>query len=398
MTTEAQVNVAIIGAGFIAETRARAYAAVTGHDVRIVAVMSRTRQHAERYARAHGVPDVYEDYAAVLARPDVDVVELCVHNHLHRSMTEQAAAAGKHIVCAKPLTAFTGEDAPKETDFRTVPRREMLRAAVKSADAMVDAAARAGVRLMYAENWVYAPSITKADRLAAASGGVILEMRGGECHSGSHSPYSREWRYAGGGALLQLGVHPVGAMLHLKRREGLRRFGRVIRPQAVIADVGDLTQAKGFGDQPEPWIGVGWVDVESWGTLIITFDDGTKGIVWASEAVLGGMESSLEIFLSNAHLQCNMEHTGLLRAYAPSPKIFENEYLMEKLETKAGWSSPAPDEDWAQGHIHQTQDFVESVAEGREPQADGHLGRDVIETVYAGYVSAAEGRRVELGG
>ncbi len=62
----------------------------------------------------------------------------------------------------------------------------------------------ARVHLMYAENWVYAPPIAKAARLAAASGGVILEMRGGECHSGSHSPYSKEWRYTGGGALLRL--------------------------------------------------------------------------------------------------------------------------------------------------------------------------------------------------
>ncbi len=42
------------------------------------------------------------------------------------------------------------------------------------------------------------------------------------------------------------------------------------------------------------------------------------------------------------------------------------------------------------------QDFVESVAEGRRPLSDGRLGRDVIEVVYAGYLSAAEGRRVEL--
>ena len=91
-----------------------------------------------------------------------------------------------------------------------------------------------------------------------------------------------------------------------------------------------------------------------------------------------------------------MEHAGLVDAFAPSPAIFEAEYLMEKLETKAGWSSPAPDEDWAQGHRHAVQDFVECVATGRAPLADGVLGRDVVETVYAGYVSAAEGRRVEL--
>jgi len=396
MNKKDQVNVAIVGAGFIAETRARSYAAVTGHGARIVAVVSRSRDHAVSYARAHGIPDVYDNYSEILARSDVDVVDLCVPNHLHRSMTEAAAAAGKHVICAKPLTAFDREAVPQGTDFRAVPRAEMLRVALNNADAMVAAAERAQVNLMYAENWVYAPPITKANRLAAASGGVILEMRGGECHSGSHSPYSKEWKYAGGGALLRLGVHPIGAMLHLKRQEGLRRSGQPIRPRAVVAEVGDLTRTPAFEQEEQHWIGTGWVDVENWGTLIITFEDGTRGIVWASDAVLGGMESSLQVLLSNAHIKCSMEHTGLVSAFAPSPAVFEREYLMEKLETKAGWSAPAPDEDWMQGHVHTVQDFVESVATGQPPLADGHLGRDVIETVYAGYVSAAEGRRVEL--
>jgi predicted dehydrogenase len=386
----------VVGAGFIAETRARAYAAVTGHDVRIVAVTSRSREHAERYARAHGVPSVCNTYEDLLARPDVDVVDLCVPNHLHRPMTEAAAAAGKHVICAKPLTSFDGAAVPEGTDFRTVSRAEMLRVAVANADAMVAAAERARVRLMYAENWVYAPPIVKANRLAAASAGVILEMRGGECHSGSHSPYSKEWRYTGGGALLRLGVHPVGAMLYLKREEGRRRDGRPVRPRAVVAEVGDLTRAPAFAKEARHWIGTGWVDVENWASLIITFGDGTRGIVWASDAVLGGMDSNLQIFLSNAHIKCNMEHTGLVRAFAPDPAVFESEYLMEKLETKAGWSDPAPDEDWMQGHVQALQDFVDSVASGCAPRSDGVLGRDVIETVYAGYLSAAEGRRVEL--
>jgi len=386
----------MIGAGFIAETRARSYALVTGCDVRVVAVASRSKARAVAYARKWGVPDVCDDYREILARPDVDVVDLCVPNHVHRSMTEQAAAAGKHIICAKPLTAFAGEDLTPGTDYRTVSRARMLEEAVANADAMVAAAERAHVHLMYAENWVYAPPVAKANRLIAASGGIVLEMRGGECHSGSHSPYSREWRYTGGGALLQLGVHPVGAMLHVKRQEGRRRSGQPIRPRAVVAEVGDLTQTRGFSEQQPHWIGEGWVDVESWGSLIITFEDGSRGIVWASEAVLGGMESSLQIFLSNAQIRCNMEHTNLVHAFAPSPDVFASEYLMEKLETKAGWSNPAPNEDWAQGHPHELQDFVESVATGREPLSDGRLGRDVIETVYAGYLSAAEGRRVEL--
>ena len=171
MGTRPQVNIGMVGAGFLAETRARCYAGVTGCAARIVAVMSRSRERADAYARKYGVPDVYGDFTELLARPDIDLVDLCVPNHLHRSMTEAAAAAGKHIVCAKPLTAFDGGTVAADTDFRTVPRSEMLRAALENADAMVAAAERARVHLMYAENWVYAPPITKADRLIAASDG-----------------------------------------------------------------------------------------------------------------------------------------------------------------------------------------------------------------------------------
>jgi predicted dehydrogenase len=295
------------------------------------------------------------------------------------------------------MTAFDGSSLAAGQEPSQVPRAEMLQAATNNAAAMVEATQRAGVLLMYAENWVYAPSIAKANRLAAASGGAILEMRGGECHSGSHSPYSKEWRTAGGGALLRLGVHPIGAMLHLKRQEGLRRWGRAIRPSAVMAEVGDLTKTPGFEAEARHWVVTGWVDVENWASAVLTFDDGTRGIVWASDAVLGGMESTLQVLLSNAHIKCNLSHTKLVEAYAPDASIFGSEYLIEKLETSAGWSPPAPDEDWAQGHRQMVQDFVASVADGRQPQSDGTLGLDAIRVVYSAYLSAAEGRRVHLG-
>jgi len=378
----------MVGAGFLAETRARAYAGVSGYRACIAGVASRTRSRAEDYAQRHGVPDVYDDYRRLLDRPDIEVIDLCVPNHLHRPLAEQAAAAGKHVIVAKPLTAFDGPG--------SVARIEMLQAADENATAMVDAAQRHGVRLMYAENWVYAPSIAKASRLAAASGGAILEMRGGECHSGSHSPYSKEWKTTGGGALLRLAVHPIGAMLHLKRQEGLRRWGRPIRPRAVIAEVGDLTRTPGFEAEPRHWVGTGWVDVENWGSALLTFDDGTRGIVWASDAVLGGMESSLQILMSNAHLKCNLSHSHLVDAYAPDAAVFGSEYLMEKLETSAGWSPPQPDEDWAQGHRQMVEDFVGAVAEERPASSEGELGADVIRVVYSAYVSAEQGRRVTI--
>jgi predicted dehydrogenase len=85
-----------------------------------------------------------------------------------------------------------------------------------------------------------------------------------------------------------------------------------------------------------------------------------------------------------------------VRAYAPDAAVFEPEYLSEKLETKAGWSYPSPDEDWMEGYPQELQDFAESIARGRAPKSDARLGRDVLEVVYAAYVSVEEGRRVEL--
>ncbi|MDE3076813.1 MAG: gfo/Idh/MocA family oxidoreductase, partial [Chloroflexota bacterium] len=83
-------------------------------------------------------------------------------------------------------------------------------------------------------------------------------------------------------------------------------------------------------------------------------------------------------------------------AYAPDASVFEPEYLAEKLETKAGWSRPAPTEELTSGHYEQAQDFVSAVAEGRPSVSDGRLGRDVVEVIYAAYLSAEEGRRVNL--
>jgi predicted dehydrogenase len=389
----------MIGAGFLAETRARCYAQVSRLNAQIVAVAARTEASAASYARRHEVPQIFIDYHKLLALPQVDVVDLCVPNHLHRPITEAAAAAGKHVICTKPLTAYVGQDLRADATDAEIANRDryrMLAVATEDAQAMVEAARRAGVQLMYGENWIYAPAISRAERLIAASGGAILEMRGGECHNGSHSPFSKIWRYTGGGALLRLGAHPIGAMLYLKQREGLARNGRPIRPVAVSAEMGNLSRIPAVASQKQPWIATGWQDVENWASAIITFDDGARAIVYASDGVLGGMESRLEIFSSNHQLKCNLSPHDLLQAYAPHPEVFGDQYIMEKASTTAGWSTPLPDEDWTSGHLAMCQDFIAAVAEGRPAKSDGNLGLEVIRVIYAAYCAAATGKRVEI--
>jgi predicted dehydrogenase len=399
MVEQKQVGIGIIGAGFLAETRARCYAQVSGYQARIVAVAGRTEDNVAKYAQRHHVPKTFSDYRELLALPEVDLVDLCVPNHLHRPMAEAAAVAGKAIVCTKPLTAYVGQDLPEpasDEEIAQVDRHHMLAVATMDAQAMVDAAHQAGVQLMYGENWVYAPSIARAEALIKAARGTILEMRGGECHSGSHSPYSKIWRYTGGGALLRLGAHPIGAMLYLKQQEGLARYGQPIRPVAVSAEVGDLSRIPSVAPAENPWLVTGWQDVENWAAVIMTFDDGSRAIVYASDAVLGGMESQLEIFLSNSQLKCHLSPNNLLQAYTPQHDVLGHEYIMEKASTSAGWSTPMPNEDWTSGHLAMCQDFVAAVAENRPARADGNLGLEVIRVVYAAYVAAATGQRVDI--
>jgi predicted dehydrogenase len=85
-----------------------------------------------------------------------------------------------------------------------------------------------------------------------------------------------------------------------------------------------------------------------------------------------------------------------LMAYTPDARAFGDEYLHEKLESRTGWISVGPDEDWVRGYPQEMRDFVSAVAEGREPLSGLALAADVVEVIYSSYLSAAEGRRIDL--
>ena len=391
-----ELGVGVVGAGFLAETRARCWKQVVS--ARVAGVASRRRERADDYAGRFGVPAAFDDLDAMLASPDIDVVDLCVPNSLHREMTEAAAAAGKHVICTKPLTAYTGQDLPEDASDGEVAGRdrgEMLRVAEADARAMVEAAKRAGVQLLYGENWIYAPAFRRALGLLEKADAVLLEMRGGECHSGSHSPYSRVWRHTGGGALIRLAAHPVGAMLHLKRAEGLRRRGNPVRPAWVSAETADLSAVEGL--TPEDLRVAGeWGEVENWGCATIGFDDGSRAVAWGGDHVLGGMESGLDLFASNCRLRLDLSPNDMLRAYAPDESVFDDAYIMEKIDSGAGWTTPMPDEDWTSGQLGMCQAFAADLLSGRPADSDGELGLEVVRVLYSAYASAAEGRRIRL--
>ena len=381
------LGVGIVGARFAADLHAVNYRPLIPGRVQLAAVCSRTRTDAEKFAKHHDIPRVFTDVRELIECPDVEVVDICSTTDSHHEIAVAAARAGKHVIVEKPLTGFFG---PASVD-----RATMLETALRNSDAVLDAVAKAGVTLGYAEDFVYAPPVAKLRRLMDASGGVVLELRAEESHSGSHAAYARRWQTAGGGALLRMGSHPVGVVLHLKHYEGQRRRGRPIRASAVIADVAQLTRLPDVqGRTPHHRTAVD--DVEDWSVAIVTFEDGTKATVHSNDVTLGGVRNVVTAYLTNAVAHASITPNTTLAAYAPDAAVWGDEYISEKVETKAGWQFPSPDEDWMRGYPQELADFVDAIRERREPLSGGLLAREVVEVIYAGYLSAATGRRVEL--
>jgi predicted dehydrogenase len=269
----------------------------------------------------------------------------------------------------------------------------MLSETIESLQRIYRAVNDAGIVLGYAENMVYAPSIQKERELVERSDAQIVRMIGEEAHNGSASSVYGIWRYSGGGSLIGKGCHPLGAILYLKRVEGLARDGKAIRPAAVSARVHEITRLESYRDKG--YLRTDYDDVEDYGFMHVVFEDGTIGDVVTSELVLGGISDWVEVCANNHRARCRVSPTNLVDAYAPDGREFEGIYLMEKISTQEGWVNAAPDENWTMGYLPELQEFLEAIRDGRQPQSGMSLAIDTTLVIYAAYVSA-EGRGVEV--
>src|SRR3954469_17173598 len=137
-----KVKVGIIGSQFEADIHAASFQLMP-EEAEVVAVASPTPGHPEALAKKYGIPRVFHDYKKMLAEPDIEMVTIAAPNTLHARMTLDAANAGKHIVCEKPLCMTLEE-----------------------ADEMIDVCRRQGVLLMYAEELFFTPKYVKAKEMA----------------------------------------------------------------------------------------------------------------------------------------------------------------------------------------------------------------------------------------
>lgn len=189
MSTPPPITWGVLGAGYIARV-AMVPALASLPDVRLLGIASRDTTRAAALATAHGVPRVYDEYQALLDAPDIQCVYIALANHLHREWVERVAAAGKHVLCEKPL----GRDAAE-------------------AEAMRAICDRAGVALMEALMYRFHPRIARALEMVAS--GVIGEPREVEAAFSFSLASSANYRLdpaLGGGALLDVGGYCVTAV------------------------------------------------------------------------------------------------------------------------------------------------------------------------------------------
>lgn len=386
-----KIRVGIVGARFAARFHLEAYRKVYSVPVEVVGIASKSKESREAFAAAHNLT-AFDSLPSLLNA--VDVVDICTPGYVHEPVAIEAFRAGKHVIVEKPFTGYygAGQSGFKGNQFA---KEAMLREAMASARRIVEAADSSGKQLMYAENWVYAPSIQKEREIVWATKPQLLWIMGEESHSGSHSASYGIWSEAGGGSIVGKGCHPMTAALYLKREEGLATLGRPIRPKSVSARVHEITRTPGYRDAR--CLRTDYDDVEDYGQIHIVFDDGMVADIFSAEIVMGGVHNWLEVFANNHRTRCNINPIDAVSTYNPRDEQLKDVYVVEKIGTKQGWSHPAPDEDWMTGYPQEIQDFMECVSDNRPPKCGAALAQDTVAVMYASYLSAERrGAEVEV--
>lgn len=341
-----RVKVGIIGSQFIAEIHAESFARVPNAEV--VAVASPTKTNVEAFAARHGIPRALTDYHDLLNIDEIDVVSLALPNDLHAQAAVDAARAGKHVICEKPLCLTLEE-----------------------ADRMIAACAEAGVQLMYAEELCFAPKYVRAKELADSGAlGDLFLVKQSEEHSGPHAPWFWDVERSGGGVLMDMGCHGIA-------------FARWVMNNRPIKDVTAKMGTFVHGDKTRG---------EDHSICVLTFDGGGMAIIEDSWAKGGGMDDQAEIYGSKGHTRADLIRGSSLITYSE----VGYGYAVEKADSTSGWTFTVFEELWNYGFLQEMHYFIDCIQRDEPSMITGEDGRAVLEAILAAYQSAGTGRTVEL--
>jgi predicted dehydrogenase len=319
--------ITLLGTGLIGDFYTQTLHGQRGRD-RVRVAYSRSAERAAAFAARWDIAQHTTDLATAINHPDTDVVIVALPNHLHEEAVGLAAAAGKAVLCTKPL-GRTADEARR----------------------MLETVERAGVFGGYLEDLCYTPKTLKAIRSAQAGAiGDVTWVRSREAHPGPHSAWFWDGRLTGGGAIIDLGCHCI---------EIVRSFvGKGNRPVDVLCHTDTLVHPIADEDNA---------------LALIRFESGAVGQFEVSWTFRGGMDLRDEVAGTGGTIWLNhFLRTGFEMFTAGGGAG----YVAEKAESEAGWLFPVGDEVSELGYVDMFSDMFGALDDGSAPR----------ETLYDGYV------------
>lgn len=337
-----KVHIALLGSGFVADFYMQGLANVNHQQV--VANYSRTVQRAEQLGDKWAIGEQSTDLPALIDRDDLDLYIIALPNFLHEEVALRLAAAGKAMVCTKPL-ARTAQEAKR----------------------MLAAVQQAGVFNGYAETEVFAPAVVKArTQIEAGAIGQVLWVRSREAHGGPHSDHFWDPALTGGGALNDMGCHCIEAARYF--------FGKELKVKRVAAWGATLSHA----DR---------TSAEDNALMIMEFENGCVAHAELSWSARGGLDLRNEVHGTEGCIFTDVTRSAPLTTFS----LQGTGYLVEKAEVDVGWTFPLPEEAFAYGYQAEMKHFVDCMRTGQSPRETFYDGWIVNLLLDAAYKSMREG-------
>lgn len=354
MTPKRTINVALIGYAFMGKAHSNAYRQVAPFmspriEPRMQVICGRNQAKVETAARQYGWAEAATDWRAVVARDDIDLVDISTPGDLHAEIAIAAARAGKAVFCEKPLANTIDE-----------------------ARAMVAAVEEAGVVHMLCHNYRRIPAVMLAKRLIDDGRiGTVRHFRGTYLQDWIADPdFPLVWRLdktqAGSGALGDLGAHVVD----------LARFlvGEITE---VCGHLETFVTERPMPGRPDTR---GPVTVDDASLALARFEHGAIGTIEATRMAPGRKNSNrFEINGSTGTIAFDLERMNELEVYLEGDDVGVRGFH-RVLATEP--EHPFVEAWWPPGHmlgyehtfVHTVFDLLEAIADDRIPTPNFHDG------------------------
>jgi predicted dehydrogenase len=336
-----KIRVGIIGSGFSAKDHFYAYSLVP--NLEIVGVAASSLEKARNFMKKLKIPGKpFGDYKDLL-KLECDAISVCLPNYLHKDVTIDVLNSGKHALIEKPLARN-----------------------VEEGEKMLDAEKSSNRKIFYCENNMYAPSFSKVKEIIDDGAlGTIYMGSGKEQHSGPHSEWFYKKAKAGGGALIDLGIHDIACLVWYLNCDVSEVF---CQTKTIIPN------RENFGE----------CEVEDNVVGILYFENDAQVIIEESWTAPGGYDMRFELFGTEGHIKTAPTFSNLISVY--SEKGFG--YAVEKASTTKGWTFPVPEESWSFGYQQEISHFIDCIIQNKKPLTDGKYGQKILQIVETMYKSA----------